>query len=201
MRIISGIYKGKMINAPLGIRPTQDMVRKAVFDILGDIEGLSFLELYAGSGGVGLEALSLGAKVVVFVEKDRNAAKSIEANLGLLGLKPYSEQAFVINKDVLNVVPDFIRLKKSFDLIFLDPPYHKKASTQTDLEVEATLSVESLLKKTLQTLGACDILSRHGLVIAQHYKRDTTPESLDKLNLVKRAHYGDTTLSIFSQKD
>ncbi|MDD5729808.1 MAG: 16S rRNA (guanine(966)-N(2))-methyltransferase RsmD [Candidatus Omnitrophica bacterium] len=181
MRIISGIYKGKAINTPKTIRPTQDKVRKALFDILGDIEGLSFLELFAGSGAVGLEALSAGVKEAVFVEKDRQAVRLIQENAGNLGQTPGSKpNVTVINKDVFDALPVFSRDKKIFDIIFLDPPYY-----------------QDLAKKTLQILGACDILSRYSYVIVQHFKKDTLPDQAGNLFIFKKSVYGDTLLSFY----
>jgi 16S rRNA (guanine(966)-N(2))-methyltransferase RsmD len=81
MRITTGIYKGRNLLMPRGIRPTQELTRKALFDILGDIEGLSFLELYAGSGAVGIEAASRGAREVVLVENNSQVVKVLTQNL------------------------------------------------------------------------------------------------------------------------
>ncbi len=86
MRIISGRFKRKIIKMPKGIRPTQDKVRKAVFDILRDMKKASFLDLYAGSGAVGLEALSWGAHRVIFVESDRRCIKKLKGNLASVGV-------------------------------------------------------------------------------------------------------------------
>ena len=86
MRIISGRFRGRKIKMPKGIRPTQDKTRKALFDILGNIKGDSFLDLYSGSGAVGLEALSAGVRNAVFVEKSRECIKVIEENLMNLGV-------------------------------------------------------------------------------------------------------------------
>jgi 16S rRNA (guanine966-N2)-methyltransferase len=94
MRIISGIYKGILIKTPAGIRPTEDRVRKALFDILGDMSGLSFLELYAGSGSVGLEALSQGAQSLTFVEKDNRA----EPRTCLVQSAPGRHQSYSIDR-------------------------------------------------------------------------------------------------------
>ena len=176
MRIISGKYKGRLIKMPKGIRPTQNKVRKALFDILGDIKGLSFLELFAGSGAVGIEALSKGAKEVVFVEEDRRCVEQIKENLKLIGLLSYPVMALDIAKALKNLAEK----KKNFDIVFLDPPYY-----------------EGLAKKTLQTLGACDIVAPNGFVIVQHFKKDDLPEASGDLVLFKQAKYGDTVLSFY----
>lgn len=179
MRVISGKYKGRQVRMPKGIRPTQNKARKALFDILGDIADLSFLELFAGSGVVGIEALSLGAKEVVFVEEYPECAKTIKENLASLGLLGDS----VIGLDVFSALKRLSEGKRKFDLIFLDPPYYQE-----------------LAKKTLQTLAAYDILAPYGLIIAQHFKKDNLSSTAGDLILFRQAKYGDTILSFYQKK-
>jgi len=176
MRIISGKYKGRIIKMPKGIRPTQDKVRKALFDILGSMEGLAFLELFAGSGAVGLEALSQGASEAVFVEKDRRCIEEIKQNLSVLAFW----RSRVLALDVLVAIERLNKASEKFDIIFLDPPYY-----------------QDLVKKTLQTLSGYDILAPNGFVIVQHFKKDNLPEALGDLRLFKQARYGDTLLSFY----
>jgi 16S rRNA (guanine(966)-N(2))-methyltransferase RsmD len=184
MRIISGQFKGRMINVPQGIRPTEDRVRKAFFDIIGDIKDLSFLELFAGSGAMGLEALSLGAAELVFVEKDREAVKTIQDNLkSLLGQDTLRSKTEVIPLDVFQAIPLLAKNGKRFDLIFLDPPYYK-----------------GIAEKILQTLEDYVILSPLGCLGIQHFKKDRLPESQGKLVLFKQTRYGDTLLSFYRQE-
>ncbi len=178
MRITTGKYKGKLLAMPKGIRSTQEKVRKAIFDILGDVGGLSFLELFAGSGGVGLEALSRGAKEVVFVEKDRRCIEKINKNLSLLGCLGYR----VIAQDAIKAIEQFNRNRQKFDIIFLDPPYY-----------------QGLSKKTLQTLCAYDILAPNGLAVVQHFKKDNLPDGVGDLALFKQRRYGDTFLSFYKK--
>jgi 16S rRNA (guanine(966)-N(2))-methyltransferase RsmD len=205
MRIIGGKFKGKEIKAPDGIRPTQDMVRKALFDILGDMDDLSFLELYAGSGAIGLEALSRGAKAVVFLESSRQAARAIQANLeslkpaeGALAMEP-GREALVINKDVSEVIPQLYKTHRLFDVIFLDPPYYKGTPPRLHSESMEPEKTESLTKKTLQTLGAYDILAPYGIIVIQHFKKDNLPDTAGDLILFKQSPYGDTLLSFFKK--
>jgi 16S rRNA (guanine966-N2)-methyltransferase len=117
VRIIAGSRKGHTINAPRGdaTRPTSDRVRENVFNILGPIDGASVLDLYAGSGAMGLEALSRGAARAVFVEADRDAVRAIERNLDKLRLK-----ATVLERDALGVLTTE---RTKYDLVFVDPPY------------------------------------------------------------------------------
>jgi len=180
MRITTGKYRNRKIHMPKGIRATQDKVRKAVFDILGDISGLSFLELYAGSGAVGFEALSRGVAELTIIESNRNAVLTIKKNMELLKIPACNLYYLDADKAVKLLAQD----KKSFDIIFIDPPYLKDMS-----------------KKILQTLEGYDILSPNGLVVVQHSKLEILPKNSLKLTLIKEAKYGDTWLSIFRKKE
>jgi 16S rRNA (guanine(966)-N(2))-methyltransferase RsmD len=117
MRIIAGSRKGHTIHAPRGreTRPTSDRVRENVFNILGPVDGATVLDLYAGSGAMGLEALSRGAARAVFVESDGDAVRAIERNLDKLRM-----QATVLRRDALTVLATE---RTKYDLVFVDPPY------------------------------------------------------------------------------
>lgn len=171
---------------PKGIRPTQDKVRKALFDILGDIEGLSFLELFSGSGAVGLEALSRGAKEAILVEYNRDCIAVIEKNIELLKVRNCSLFPYEAQK----AIDKFLRDKRKFDVIFLDPPYLKSKNLVTD----------TLAKKILQSLSSCDILSPHGLIVVQHSKNENLPALVGSLILCKQSQYADTFLSFYKKK-
>ena len=192
MRISTGIYKGRNLNMPKGIRPTQNLARKAIFDIIGDIEGLAFLELFAGSGAIGLEAASCGAKAVVFVENNSECIKVINENISFVRSSKISvahpKDYLVIQSDVNEAIKHLSKQEKAFDLIFLDPPYCKGDSE------------DSLTKKTLQTLCAYDILPPTGLIIVQYSKQENLPEHLGVLSLLKLSVYGDTKVSFYQKK-
>ncbi len=179
MRITTGKYKGRILNIPKGIRPTQEKVRKAFFDILGDIEGKSFLELFAGSGAVGLEALSRGVNDLALVEYDRQCQIAIQKNIDSLKVKTCT----LFPRGVKDALEQLTAQKRKFDVIFLDPPYYAEEA-----------------KKTLQLLSACDILSPNGLIVVQHFKKDSLPESLGDLMLFRQSKYGDTLLSFYRNK-
>ncbi len=120
MNIIGGEFRGRKLHSPKGdkTRPTSAILRKAVFDICrSEIEGALFLDLFAGSGAMGLEALSRGAKLSVFIDKDKNAIQCIKANIAALKLE---DQAKVIMGDVLAALR---RLNTHFNIIYIDPPY------------------------------------------------------------------------------
>lgn len=179
MRITTGKYRNRKIHMPQGTRPTQDKVRKAAFDILGDINGLKFLELYAGSGAVGFEALSRGVAELTLIESNRNAVSIIKKNMALLKIPACNLYYLDADKAVKLLAQD----KKSFDIIFIDPPYRR-----------------DMAKKILQTLEGYDILSPDGLIVVQHSKLELLPKDSLRFSLIKEAKYGDTWLSIFRKK-
>jgi 16S rRNA (guanine966-N2)-methyltransferase len=117
VRIVAGEFRGRRLAAPRGVRtrPTADRVREALFSMLGDVTGTRVLDLYAGSGALGIEALSRGAESAVFVERAARAAAVIERNLASLGLDQQ-----VLRQDALRFLA---RHEGMFDLVFIDPPY------------------------------------------------------------------------------
>ena len=180
MRITTGKYRNRKLHMPKGIRPTQDKVRKAVFDILGDISGLTFLEIFAGSGAVGFEALSRGVVELTLVESNPNSVLAIKRNIVLLNATACNLYHLEAEKAVKLLSLD----KKTFDIIFIDPPYLK-----------------DMAKKILQTLEGYDILSPNGLIVVQHSKLEQLSKDGLKFSLIKEAKYGDTWLSIFRKKE
>jgi 16S rRNA (guanine966-N2)-methyltransferase len=127
VRIIAGTHRGHTIYAPPGTdtRPTSDRVRENVFNIVGPVDGASVLDLYAGSGAMGLEALSRGAERAVFVERDPDAAKVIERNLDKLRLR-----GTVLRRDAVSVLAAETR---KYDLVLVDPPYDMYLDVQPQL--------------------------------------------------------------------
>jgi 16S rRNA (guanine966-N2)-methyltransferase len=117
MRVVAGVYKGRRLHAPRGARtrPTADKVREALFSILGDVTGLRVLDLYAGSGALGIEALSRGAGAATFVERNPRAVEALRRNLESVG-----SEAEVRRQDALRFLAS---ADGTFDLVFLDPPY------------------------------------------------------------------------------
>ena len=193
MRITTGKYRNRKLHMPKGIRPTQDKVRKAIFDILGDISGLTFLELFAGSGAVGFEALSRGIAELTLVECNRNSVLAIKRNIALLNASTCKLYYLEAEKAVKLLALD----KKNFDIIFIDPPYYKGLAPRHCSGSTVSI-VEPLAKKILQTLEGYDILSPDGLIVVQHSKLEQLPKDGLKFSLIKEAKYGDTWLSIFS---
>jgi 16S rRNA (guanine966-N2)-methyltransferase len=123
MRVIAGRLGGRRLKAPRGsvTRPTSDRVREALFAMLGELEGASVLDLFAGTGALGIEALSRGARRAVFVERDAGAAKVLQGNLTALGIG--SESAEVRRLDALAALESARAHEETYDLLFIDPPY------------------------------------------------------------------------------
>jgi len=183
MKILGGFFKGKNFYMPKGIRPTQDVVRKAIFDILGqDLEGLEFIDLFAGSGSVALEAFSRGAKRVVCVEKDLHYAQVIQENMALLKIpsEVMDPPALVIQGDAFLVLKHLGLQGKKFDIAFLDPPFETE-----------------MAKKTLKTLTDHDILRPACFIMAQHSKREILPEKSGRFSIVRQREYGSSIVSVY----
>ncbi|HWB56795.1 MAG TPA: 16S rRNA (guanine(966)-N(2))-methyltransferase RsmD [Gaiellaceae bacterium] len=144
MRIIAGSRKGARILAPRGLdtRPTGDRVREAVFNLVGPVDGAEVLDLYAGSGAMGLEALSRGAACVTFVESDRAAAETIVRNLDKLGL----EGAVVVREDAIRKLAADAAAGRRYDLVLIDPPYRMLAGILPSLasHLPAVLAADGL---------------------------------------------------------
>ena len=125
MRVIAGAARGRKLVCPSGnhTRPTTDRIKETLFNILQtEIPGAEFLDLYSGSGGIGIEALSRGCSQCVFVDNNREAVRCILANLKGTG---FLEQSEVLAVDVRQAVKKLENNHRSFDVIFMDPPYHK----------------------------------------------------------------------------
>jgi 16S rRNA (guanine966-N2)-methyltransferase len=131
VRIIAGSRKGHRIAAPKGrdTRPTADRVREAAFNLIGPVEDMTVLDLYSGSGAMGIEALSRGAARAVFVESDRAASGTIERNLEQLGLTG----AAIVRADALTAIAAEAAAGRRYDLVLIDPPYQMFSSVQTGL--------------------------------------------------------------------
>ncbi len=151
LKIIGGTFKNRSIKSPTGIltKPTTSLLRKAVFDICqGIIEEATFLDLFACSGAMGIEALSRGASRATFVEKDRKAIKTLKENLALLQIEP---QSSVFCADVFTLVKSSL-LKPPYDIIYIDPPYplskdpkHPVADLLSFIETSNLLSTSGTL--------------------------------------------------------
>ena len=180
MRIIAGKNKGNILKSPKGlsVRPTSEKVREALFDILGiSVRETCFLDLFAGTGAVGIEALSRGAREVIFIEKELKCIKIIKKNLEKTG---NSQNAVVYKIDFLSGLKLLDKKNCQLDHIFLDPPYNR-----------------GLINISLLEISNLPILRRNGLVIAQHYKKEKVMENINNLKLFNQRIYGECYLSFY----
>jgi 16S rRNA (guanine966-N2)-methyltransferase len=184
MRIIGGEARGRVVRLPTGsrIRPTADRVKESLFNILHSVEGSSFLDLFAGSGNVGLEALSRGARFTAFVEKDIRLVRALQGSLVQLGLAARAE---VIAADAERGLARLVQRGDRFDIIFTDPPYDK-----------------GLALGTLEWLDMRKALAENGIIVLQHSAREK-PEELQAQPWVvaDQRRYGDTVLSFLKGRD
>lgn len=181
MKIIGGEFKGRRIDIPKDedVRPTSDKVREALFNIIKEkIRGSSVLDLFSGSGSLGIEALSWGASRVLFVDSRRSCIEVIKNNLKRLPIK--QDNADVIRNDALKAIKKLSDTKIRFDLVFMDPPYYG-----------------DWIKKCLISLDKYDILNHSSLIICEHFKKDTVPEEAGHLKKMREKRYGDTVLTIY----
>lgn len=175
LEIQGGTKKGHKIKTPRGIRPTRALLKRSLFDRLGGwIVGVRMMELYAGSGAVGLEALSRGASSVVFVEASRQVALTIKENIKKLG---FSDRAKIINARAEKALREFIANGEKFDFVFADPPYKMRQLEQiTEL--------------------VADVIEDEGLFVLETHKKTPAPITR-RLKLWKEARIGDTILRFY----
>ena len=186
MRIIGGSAKRRSLKSPslaTGVRPILARVKKSLFDILRPrLEGAEFLDLFAGSGAVGLEALSRGARFATFVDMNPNCLSIIRQNLSKLQL---FDQARLVRADIPR---DLSYAGGPFDIIFMGPPYH-----------DATWHALSLTMPTLKEIHRAGLLKADGLMIGQHHAKEPVAET-PEWDLYRQESYGDTRLSFFRQR-
>ena len=184
MRVIGGEFRGRRLRAPAGTatRPTSDRVRESLFDILaGRVEGACFLDGYAGTGAVGIEALSRGASSCAFVESDRTAARILGENLAGLRIE---SRACVLVQRFERAAARLGAGGDAFHIVFLDPPYGPGD-----------------LLRALRLVDARGLLRPHGLLIAEHDAGLLLPEREGRLGRVRVARYGGTSLTFFEAVD
>ena len=181
MRVISGTARGTRLKTPEGLqtRPTADRVKEAVFSIIQfEIQGSRFLDLFGGSGQMGIEALSRGAASAVFVDGRREACKLIQDNLKTMRLL---SKASVVQSDYLGYLD---RCREKFDIIFLDPPY-----------------AEVFLENALKKISEIDILSDRGIIICERPADKLVDLEISGLVRGKDYRYGKTWVTLFRKAD
>lgn len=183
-RVIAGRARGRRLAAPgEGTRPLADRVKETLFAILEpEIPGATFLDLFAGSGAAGIEALSRGAGRAVFVERDRTACEVIEANLRSTGLA--GPAAIVRCWDALAYLANTAARDGPFDLVVLDPPYGEAG----------------LLEAALERLGAPGPVAPEGRVVAKRFRRADLPATIGLLASDRERRFGETTLTFFRRR-
>lgn len=188
MRIIAGLYRGRNLKSPpsIEVRPTSDRLRETLFNILQTrIAGVRFLDLCAGTGAIGIEALSRGASFVTFVDRSRKSCGLVEANLKLCGV---AEEQFEV---VMSEAAEFVRRRAArggeiepWDVIYYDPPY------------------SSDYFPVLEAFGSDDahLLAEGGIVIAEHHTRTPLAETVGSLRRWRTTKQGDNSLSFYERK-
>ena len=175
VRVTGGKLRGRRLRSPrTGVRPTSDRVRESLFSRLDDLEGCSVLDLYAGTGVLGVEALSRGAARLVSVERAPRALATLRRNLEDLGL---ASAARVVADDAPRAVRRLAASGERFDLVFLDPPY-----------------AGDELARALEAVARSGVLAEHGRVVAERSRRHPLPVVVG-LAVIDERHYGDTTIT------
>lgn len=180
MRVITGTARGRRLKAVPGLatRPTSDRVKEAIFSMIGPFfDGGAVLDLFAGTGALGIEALSRGAERAVFIDRERASVETVRANLAACG---FADRAEVYRNDALRALQLLRRRGAAFDLVFLDPPYRFAALDGLMLE-----------------LAALELLRPGAVVVAEHAAGRGLPERVGPLVRLRRGEYGDTAVSVY----
>jgi 16S rRNA (guanine966-N2)-methyltransferase len=182
MRIIGGEAKGRTLHFPSGSkeRPTSDFIRETLFNLLGSLQDKTFLDLFAGSGSVGLEAASRGAQDVYFVEKNKHLVEVIKKNIQTCCL---DIKCRIIAGDIESGLHNLFRKKYEVDIIFADPPYNRK-----------------LVGTTLKFLSKYNILKKDGIIVIQHSIKETFRELADNIYQTDQRKYGDNALTFLKME-
>ena len=181
MRVIAGKFRSRLLKGPgkLRLRPTSDRLRETLFNILGPMAQDSvFLDLYAGTGAVGIEALSRGARQAIFVEFHAAAVALIRKNLRALGIAAGAE---IVSMDAARALERLESRRSHVDLVYLDPPYEQGHAYH----------------ETLDFFGAANLLAPRGCVVAEHASRRALAERFGSLERVRVVEQGDTSLSFY----
>ncbi len=181
MRVIAGKYRSRTLKSPgkLRMRPTSDRLRETLFNVLGtSVEDSLFVDLFAGTGAIGIEAISRGAREAIFIESHAAGARLVRQNLESLGIRTAAE---VIEADAVRGLEKLAARHLAADFIFLDPPYER----------------EDEHLRVLEFLDASHLLAPRGLVIVEHRNSMDLPERFDRLECVRILEQGDAALSFY----
>ncbi len=184
LHVAAGLLKGMRLEAPQLVRPTEARVRQAFFNILGEgVLGARVLDGCAGSGAIGIEALSRGASFVVFVESQPDAARAVRANLARIDSASVDGTWAVVRGEIERTLARETPELASLDVVWLGPPY-----------------AGGLGRKLLQRLGDCAILSPSGIVCVEHARHEELPSSSGFLRQRSQHRYGRTVLSLYERQ-
>ncbi len=193
MRIVAGRFRSRRLK-PLGalaLRPTSDQLRETLFNVLGaEVSGSTFIDCYAGTGAVGIEALSRGARRVIFIEKDRSVSALLRANLTMLGAEPMHAEGGTSASEILALDGPGALARLAYrdlraDFLFADPPYDDVDDCVARIE------------RALHEKPGTQLLSSGALVVIEHRARKVLPESLGPLKKVRVLKQGDSALSFY----
>ena len=187
-RVVTGRFRGAVLQAPEGdkTRPTTDKVKEALFSIIQSyVPDSEFLDLFAGSGQIGIEALSRGAKRVTLVERSGQAAAIIAKNISKIKLDG-SDEIRVHKKSVAQALELLGQAGEKFDIIFMDPPYK---------------DVPLRLEEATKLIGSFGMLNKDGMLIVEHDKDCSIPEEMNGLKRVRSCSYGITVITFFKDKN
>jgi len=180
MRVISGTAKGHKLKSLDGMatRPTADKIKESLFNILLPIISDTYvLDLFAGTGSIGIEALSRGAEFAVFIDKNPSAVKIIRENLIHTKLQDKSK---IYNADYKKYINNIYDGERAFDIIFIDPPYNK-----------------GLIIPAMQLIGEKKLLSPDGLIVVEHGKEENIPEQIGDFKAIRKQDYGRTIITFY----
>lgn len=181
MRVIAGQFKGKRLKAPPGknTRPITDMIKESLFNVLGDkVSGSIFLDLFAGSGSVGIEALSRGAEKVIFIDNNAMALKTIKQNISNCRINEGFE---IYRNDVFKALEMLNRRERKFDLIYIDPPF-----TNT-----------KIFDEVMKTIDNISILKQQGLLVIRTHRKLVLTNKLVNLEPYRSNIYGESVLHYY----
>lgn len=184
MRIITGIARGRIIKAPEGMntRPTSDRVKESLFNIISKkIKNSTVLDLFAGTGNLGLESISRGAEKCTFVENNKNAYKNLKENIELLKFQDMSETYF---QEAFTTLKTLQKINQKFDIIFLDPPYGK-----------------GLIESSIKEINNLEILNPEGIIVSEYDAEDIVPESIGEIKIYRTESYGRTKISFWTKEE
>ena len=180
MRVITGTARGRLLKELKGndTRPTTDQVKEGMFNILQfDIEGRSVLDLFAGTGQLGIEALSRGAEKAVFVEQRNDAVKLIRENVEMCG---FADRSRIVTGEALSYLGT---VREKFDIIILDPPYESE-----------------LLDKVIAHIARYDLLAPHGIIMAESAATKTLPALSEPYSIYREYRYGRIKLTVYHRE-